>query len=101
MSKILFTPFSMLAGLLAGLIGKAIFSAIWSRVDADDPPTPDDPDATFKRLLTAALLQGALFAAIRMATDHAARRAFFSLTGSWPGFTEEEDPEAAAAAAQA
>jgi hypothetical protein len=35
-------------------------------------------------------VQGAIFRAVKKATDHGTRRAFMNLTGTWPG---EERPE--------
>ena len=42
--------------------------------------------------LDAAAVQGAIFRAVKEATDHGTRRAFMSLTGTWPG-EERPDPE--------
>jgi hypothetical protein len=36
------------------------------------------------------MLEGAIFRAVRGLVDHAARRSFYNLTGSWPG---DEAPE--------
>ena len=41
MSKILFIPVSMGSGLLAGLLGKKIFSLIWGLFDDEEPPKPE------------------------------------------------------------
>jgi hypothetical protein len=38
MSKLAFTPFSLSSGLLAGLVGKRLFAAIWSAFDDEEPP---------------------------------------------------------------
>ena len=44
------------------------------------------------KLLLANALEGAVFRATRAAADHGSRRAFASLTGSWPG-DEAAEPE--------
>ncbi len=41
-------------------------------------------------MLVAAAMEGAIFRAVKVATDRGSREAFFSVTGSWPG---EEEPE--------
>ncbi|MFL5852661.1 MAG: DUF4235 domain-containing protein, partial [Solirubrobacteraceae bacterium] len=44
MSKILFTPVSILAGLIGGLIGKKLFEQLWGLVDDEEPPDPKHRD---------------------------------------------------------
>jgi len=55
--KLLFTPVSVIAGVLAGLVGKKIFERLW----------------------------GLIFRLVKGLTDHGARRAFARGTGTWPG----------------
>jgi hypothetical protein len=92
MSKILFIPFSLLGGLLAGVIGKKVFEGVWSLVDKEEPPDPSHRDAPWKKVLPALLLEGAIFRAARGVVDRASRKGFSKMTGSWPG---EERPEPA------
>ena len=92
MSKILFIPFSVIGGILAGAIGKKAFEALWSLVDDHDPPEPQHREIDLKKLIPALLLEGAIFRAVRGVFDYGTRRAFVRLTGSWPG---EERPEPA------
>ena len=84
-SKILFIPFSVLGGLFAGLIGKKVFEGIWSLFDRQEPPHPKDRDASWKKVLPALLLEGAIFRVVRGAVDRASRKGFTKVTGSWPG----------------
>jgi hypothetical protein len=88
--KILFAPFSVLGGILAGLTGKRIFERIWRIFDDREPPEPKGRDVTWQKLLAALALQGVVFRVTRGAVDHGSRRAFFNLTGRWPG---EERPK--------
>jgi hypothetical protein len=85
MSKLLFVPFSVIAGVLSGKIGKRLFESVWSFFDADEPPDPRSRDASWRRVVFALLLQGAIFRAVRGVADRASREAFSKLTGSWPG----------------
>lgn len=85
-------PFSILAGVLAGLVGKKLFSAIWGAIDDEEPPDGKHLEISFGKLLLAAAVQGAIFRAVREATEHGTRRAFMNLTGSWPG-ERRPDPE--------
>jgi hypothetical protein len=88
--KFLFLPFSILAGLLAGLIGRKLFDQVWGVFDEEEPPDSKHLEISWGKLLLAAAVEGAIFRAVKEATDHGSRRAFMSLTGTWPG---EERPE--------
>jgi hypothetical protein len=88
--KLLFIPVSLIGGLLAGLVGKKIFEAIWGMIDDEEPPDAEHREVSWPKLLAALALEGAIFRALRGAADHGARRAFSRSTGSWPG---EEKPE--------
>jgi hypothetical protein len=90
MGKILFIPVSVIAGLLAGLLGKKLFEALWGLIDDQEPPEPEHRDVSWAQLLPAQALEGAIFRATRAAADRGARIAFYRATGSWPG---EEEPE--------
>jgi hypothetical protein len=88
--KLLFTPFSIIAGLLAGFAAKKIFEQVWGLVDDEEPPEAEHRDATWGKVIVAAAVQGAIFRATKEAVDRGARTAFESATGTWPG---EERPE--------
>jgi Protein of unknown function (DUF4235) len=92
MSKILFLPFGLAGGLIAGVLGKITFERIWSLVDDQEAPDPKHRQADWRKLLPALALEGAVFRLVRGAFDHGARKLFSTLTGSWPG---EERPEPA------
>jgi hypothetical protein len=88
--KLLFTPFSIVAGLIAGFLSKKVFDQAWGLIDSEEPPEGKHRDIQWTKLIAAAALQGAIFRAVREASDHYSRKAFASVTGSWPG---EERPE--------
>jgi hypothetical protein len=92
MSKLLFIPFSVIGGILAGIVGKKTFEALWGKIDDHEAPDPEHRNISLKKLATALVLQGAIFRAVRGLFDHGARRLFSKLTGSWPG---DEHPEPA------
>jgi Protein of unknown function (DUF4235) len=83
--KLLFAPIGIIGGLAAGFVGKKLFEQAWSIVDDEDPPQPDQREATVGKLVLAAALEGAVFRAVRALFDHGTRSAFASVTGSWPG----------------
>jgi hypothetical protein len=88
--KILFIPFSIVGGLIAGFLSKKLFDQFWGLVDEEEPPDSKHRDIHPGKLLAAAAIQGAIFRAVKEASDHYSRRAFAGVTGSWPG---EERPE--------
>ncbi len=90
MTKLLFVPFSVIGGILAGALGKRTFEALWRVFDDQEAPEPEHRNASWKKLVPALVLQGAIFRAVRGLFDHGARHAFARLTGSWPG---EEQPQ--------
>ncbi len=92
MTKLLYVPFSVIGGILAGALGKKTFEALWGAFDDHEAPEPQHRNVSWKKLIPALVLQGAIFRAVRGLFDHGARRAFERLTGSWPG---EEQPEKA------
>ncbi len=85
MSKILFVPFRVLSGLLAGLIGKKLFEGLWSLLQREEPPDPKHRDVPWRKLVPALLLEGAIFRAVRGIVDRASRQGFSKATGSGPG----------------
>jgi hypothetical protein len=83
--KFLFMPFSIISGILAGLVGKKLFDTAWGMVDDEEPPAPKHRDIDARKLVLSLVLEGAIFAAVRGLVDHHARRAFARATGRWPG----------------
>ncbi len=92
MTKLLFVPFSVIGGIVAGALSKKTFEALWGVLDDHEAPEPKHRDISLKKLIPALVLQGAIFRAIRGLFDHGTRQAFQRLTGSWPG---DEQPEQA------
>jgi hypothetical protein len=90
-ARILFTPFSIIGGLIAGFLAKKVFDQVWGLIDEQEPPESEYRRVSWAKLIAATALEGAIFRATRAAADHGARRAFAGVTGSWPG---SEEPEA-------
>jgi hypothetical protein len=93
MTRILFAPLSIVAGIVAGFVGKTLFEFLWGRIDEEEAPEPSHLRTTWLKVLLAAGLEGAIFRATRAATDRGARFAFYRATGSWPGEEEREETE--------
>ena len=90
MSKLFFIPFSLVSGLIAGMIGKKVFSLVWGLIDDEEPPKAEHREVDPRKLALALAIDGAVFALVRGLVDHAARLAFARSYGEWPG---EERPE--------
>jgi hypothetical protein len=88
--KFLFMPVSIVGGLIAGFFAKKIFDQVWGLFDEEEPPDSKHREISWQKLLLAAAVQGAIFRAVKEASDHYSRRAFAGVTGTWPG---EERPE--------
>ena len=92
MGKLLFIPFSIVGGLIAGFLSKKVFDLAWGLVDDEEPPEPEHREVSWGKLAIAMALQGAIFRMMRGLSDRGSRMAFYRLTGEWPG---EEEPEQA------
>jgi hypothetical protein len=88
--KLMFKPFSIGSGLVAGLLARRIFGVLWGLIDDEEPPKAEHEHVPLWKLVVALMLEGALFAVIRGLVDHGARHAFTRMSGEWPG---EEEPE--------
>ncbi|WP_431945125.1 DUF4235 domain-containing protein [Actinacidiphila sp. bgisy167] len=85
-SKIVYKPVGMAVGALSGMVAGALFKQVWKalRHEAAAPDATDE-DRTWREVLLAAALQGALFAAVKAAVDRAGATTVRRLTGTWPG----------------
>jgi hypothetical protein len=90
--KVIFIPVSVLTGLVAGILARKGFERVWSVIDDEEPPAPDNRAAPTLKLVLALALEGAIFRVAKGYADHGARKAFASFTGRWPG---EEEPKKA------
>jgi len=89
-SKILFVPFSVIGGFLAGKVATTVFERVWGLIDDQESPEPDQRGTRWPKLIAALALEGAIFRAVRGGFDRGSRELFTRLTGSWPG---EEEPK--------
>lgn len=88
MSRVLFAPLGIVAGLIAGFGARKAFDLIWARIDNEDPPEAEARDVSYPKLAAALAIEGATFRVVKGITDHGARRAFAGVTGRWPGETD-------------
>lgn len=84
MKKLLYSPFSIVFGMLGSLVGKRAFNAIWGRISAEPRPSAKDPDTSLGRIALSAALEGATLAAATAVARQLSVRAFHHLFGVWP-----------------
>lgn len=85
-AKLAYRPIGLIAGIAGGALAGALFKQIWRRIaDEDDAPGALQSEYSLGKVLLAAALQGAIFAAIKALVDRGGARGFERLTGAWPG----------------
>ncbi|MGW4212370.1 DUF4235 domain-containing protein [Lentzea sp. NPDC004789] len=88
--KLLYRPLGMLLGALGGFLATMIFGQVWKVVAGDEEaPSATMRNRTWREVLLAAALQGAIFGLVKAAIDRGGAKGFQKLTGKWPG--DEED----------
>ncbi|MGN9846343.1 DUF4235 domain-containing protein [Nonomuraea sp. H19] len=83
---LIYKSLTLLFGVLGGLIASALFKQLWKVIaDEDDAPDADDEDYTWREVLVAAMLQGAIFGLVKAAVQRAGASGVRKATGRWPG----------------
>jgi hypothetical protein len=95
--KLLYKPFGIILGIIAGLLSKKLFNVVWGIFDKEEPPTPTTKEADWPKVLAAAAVQGLTFKVTRAAVDRLGAEGFEHLFGIWPGDKRQEKSQAAEA----
>ena len=90
--KLIYKPFGILLGILAGMLGKKAFDFAWTKIDDEEPPEATTEEASWRRVLAAAAVQGVIFRVTRVAVDRYGAIGWRYLTGTWPG-EKRPDPD--------
>jgi|SRR5215469_26886 len=86
MGKMLFKIMGFLSGAFAGMVASTIVKKLWQVTPGEDEaPDATDTRRSWGEILTAAALQGAIFAVIRAAVDRATATGAEKLAGDQPG----------------
>ncbi len=88
----LFTPFSILSGLLAGQLSKRAFQKLWGVIGDEEAPKSKHREIALAQLVLALLVEGAVARLVKGLVDHGGRHGWARLTGEWPG-DERPEPE--------
>jgi len=92
--KLIFAPIGIVAGLLAGFVAQKGFDRVWAIFDDEEPPEPDQRDASYPKLIAALVVEGAVFRLTKGVVDHGVRGGFARMTGTWPGEKQARGREA-------
>lgn len=84
-AKVAYKPVGLVLGAVSGMLAAAAFKQTWKVVaHEDDAPDATDEDRTWREVLIAAALQGAIFAVVKAATDRGGATAVRRVSGTWP-----------------
>ncbi|MER7956743.1 DUF4235 domain-containing protein [Streptomyces sp. NPDC096030] len=85
-SKVVYKPVGLALGAATGMISGVLFKQVWKKLGHEgDAPGATDEERTWREVLVAAALQGAIFATVRAAVDRSGATAIRRVTGTWPG----------------
>ncbi|MER5890081.1 DUF4235 domain-containing protein [Streptomyces sp. NPDC001941] len=83
--KMAYRPVGLLFGMAAGAAAGALFSRTWQVLgEGRDAPDPLDEERSWRDVLIASALQGAIFAVARAAADRGGAAGVRRMTGKWP-----------------
>jgi transposase len=72
--KLLYRPLGLLASNLGGLAAGALFKSSWKRMaNEEEPPEATPAEKSWKEIVPAAALQGAVFGAVKVGVDRGAQ----------------------------
>lgn len=83
--KVLYKPFAIVVGLIAGILSKKAFDKIWGAFAEEDPPDADDRDATWMQVIIGAAVSGAIIRVVQALVRRGGAKGFERATGFWPG----------------
>ena len=86
MKKLLYKPLSLAFGVAGGILAGIVFKQVWKVVAGEEEaPEATSEEYSWAEVLTAAALQGAIFAVVKAAVDRGGAAGVRKLTGEWPG----------------
>jgi hypothetical protein len=85
MKKLFYRLMSLGLSLVSGVLAGAMFKQLWKLIAREEEaPEATDPQRSWKEVLPAAALQGAVFATVKAAVERGAMQGGRKLTGSSP-----------------
>jgi hypothetical protein len=82
--RIIYMPFSIVAGIVAGQISRRVFRTLWARVDDAPPPKPGSGQGAMGKVVAGEAAQAAVMAGTAAAVDRLFAQGFHHVLGVWP-----------------
>jgi hypothetical protein len=84
--KLLYKPFGLVVRVIGGRAATTSFNRLWRLIDSEgQAPRATDRDSSWRQVMIASAMKGAVSGVVRGATDRAGATWFAYLTGTWPG----------------
>jgi hypothetical protein len=84
-AKIVYQPMGLAISVLGAVLASVVFKRTWKLVaHEEEAPKATDRQRSWKEVLLAAAVQGAVFGLIKATVDRAGARGFERATGAWP-----------------
>ncbi len=83
--KLIYKPFGLGVGMLAGFLSSKVFEAVWGIFDGEEPPTATTRETSWGKVIGSAAVSGMVFSTVRAVVNRSGAKAFEHLTGAWPG----------------
>ena|SRR5215467_13270121 len=91
--KVSYKAVDLIASMVGGVVVGLIFNRAWSVIEqGDGVPKPTDEQRSWREILLAAGLQGAVFALVKATVERGMAEGTRKLTGIWPG-EEGQQPD--------
>jgi hypothetical protein len=82
--RLLYKPFGIIAGIIAGRIGQKAFRNVWAKVDEEPLPRPGTGQGTAGKVVLGSALEAGIMAASVAAVDRLFAHGFHYFIGLWP-----------------
>lgn len=84
--KLLYRLLSMVVGALGGVLASTVFKQVWKKASGEeDAPDATDRKYSWREVVIASAVQGAIFGGVRAAVARAGAAGYEKATGEWPG----------------
>jgi hypothetical protein len=84
--RLLYRPFGVLFGTIAAVTAAMLWRRLWRVVAHEDkPPRATDRDRSWRQIVIASAVRGAIFGVVRAVIKRSGATAFANVTGTWPG----------------
>jgi hypothetical protein len=83
--KLLYKPLGFILTFIGARVAMRLFRGLWSAAGDEEAPKPKDRDRSWREVVVAASVQGALFGATKAVVDRAGATWWERITGVWPG----------------